>query len=90
MVHSLHAHSLFTAKYRRGVFTDELLRRREQIMIEACNSLGASMIRVHQASTSTCPSWCTTRQGRPARPGQLTQGRPFPGCSARSSWNGEA
>ncbi|RVX38974.1 hypothetical protein EDD27_1306 [Nonomuraea polychroma] len=40
MVHSLHAHVLFAPKYRRGVFTDELLRL-EEIMIEVYDSFAA-------------------------------------------------
>ncbi|GAA3519645.1 IS200/IS605 family transposase [Streptosporangium album] len=41
MVYSLHAHLVFTPKYRRGVFTDELLSRCEEIMTEVCDSFGA-------------------------------------------------
>ena len=32
VVHTLHAHLVFTPKYRRGPFTDEILRRREEVM----------------------------------------------------------
>lgn len=44
VVYSLHAHLVFTPKYRRGVFTDELLRRCEEIMIEVCDSFGAQLV----------------------------------------------
>ncbi|MFB9630361.1 IS200/IS605 family transposase [Nonomuraea helvata] len=44
VVYSLHAHLVFTPKYRRGVFTDELLRRCEEIMIEVCDSFGAELV----------------------------------------------
>ncbi|MEO3793219.1 IS200/IS605 family transposase [Nonomuraea sp. B10E15] len=44
VVYSLHAHLVFTPKYRRGVFTDEILRRCEEIMIEVCDSFGAELV----------------------------------------------
>ncbi|MEV0632992.1 IS200/IS605 family transposase [Nonomuraea wenchangensis] len=44
VVHSLHAHSVFTPKYWRKVFTDEILRRCEDIMIEVCDSFGAMLV----------------------------------------------
>ncbi|WP_106253052.1 IS200/IS605 family transposase [Nonomuraea fuscirosea] len=44
VVHALHAHLVFTPRYRRGVFTDELLRRCEDIMIEVCDSFGAELV----------------------------------------------
>ncbi|WP_406319948.1 IS200/IS605 family transposase [Streptosporangium sp. NBC_01639] len=44
VAYSLHAHLVFTPKYRRKVFTDEILRRREDIMIEACDSFGATLV----------------------------------------------
>ncbi|MGI5491197.1 IS200/IS605 family transposase [Microtetraspora malaysiensis] len=43
VVYSLHAHSVFTTTYRRGVFTDERLARREEIMAEVCDSFGAEL-----------------------------------------------
>ncbi|MFI6710042.1 IS200/IS605 family transposase [Nonomuraea sp. NPDC050478] len=43
VVYSLHAHLVFIPKYRRGVFTDEILRRCEGIMIEVCDSFGAEL-----------------------------------------------
>jgi putative transposase len=36
VVYTLHAHLVFTPKYRRKVFTDEILRRCEEIMREVC------------------------------------------------------
>jgi putative transposase len=33
-----------TPEYRRGVFTDELLRRCEEIMTEVCDSFGAELV----------------------------------------------
>jgi putative transposase len=35
---------VFTTKYRREVFTDETLRRCENIMIEVCDSFGAVLV----------------------------------------------
>lgn len=43
VVYSLHAHLVFTPKYRRGVLTDEILTRCEAIMIEVCDSFGAEL-----------------------------------------------
>ncbi|MEO3863589.1 IS200/IS605 family transposase [Acrocarpospora sp. B8E8] len=40
----LHAHLVFVPKYRRGVFTDELLRRCEAIMIEVCDNFDARLV----------------------------------------------
>ncbi|MER5421349.1 IS200/IS605 family transposase [Streptosporangium roseum] len=36
VVYSLHAHLVFVTKYRRGVFTGEMLVRCEEIMREVC------------------------------------------------------
>lgn len=36
VVHNLHAHLVFVTKYRRGVFTDAMLARCEEIMREVC------------------------------------------------------
>ncbi|MEU6998377.1 IS200/IS605 family transposase [Nonomuraea sp. NPDC046570] len=44
VVHSLHAHLVFTPIYRGEVFTDEILRRCEDIMIEVCDSFGAVLV----------------------------------------------
>ncbi|GAA4229216.1 putative transposase [Streptosporangium album] len=44
VIYSLHAHLVFTPKYRREVFTDEILRRCEDIMIEVCDNFGAVLV----------------------------------------------
>ncbi|MET8054823.1 IS200/IS605 family transposase, partial [Streptosporangium sp. NPDC005286] len=44
VVHPLHTHLVLTPRYRCGVFTDELLCRCEDIMIEVCDSLGARLV----------------------------------------------
>ncbi|MGW2196971.1 IS200/IS605 family transposase [Streptosporangium sp. NPDC001682] len=44
VVCALHAHLVFIPKYRRGVFTDEILRRCEDIMIEVCDGFGAELV----------------------------------------------
>ncbi|WP_327590538.1 IS200/IS605 family transposase [Nonomuraea sp. NBC_00507] len=36
VVYHLHAHLVFVTKYRRGVFTDEMLIRCEELMREVC------------------------------------------------------
>ena len=43
VVYNLHAHLVFTPKYRRGVFTDEILTRCEGIMREVCEDFGAEL-----------------------------------------------
>ncbi|MGW4135366.1 IS200/IS605 family transposase [Streptomyces mirabilis] len=37
----MHAHLLFTPKYRRGPFTDEILTRCEEMMRDVCADFGA-------------------------------------------------
>jgi hypothetical protein len=41
VVHILRAHLVFTPKYRRGPFTDEILARCEEIMTEVCTDFDA-------------------------------------------------
>lgn len=43
VVYTLHAHLVFTPKYRRGPFTDEILTRCEEIMREVCTKFGAEL-----------------------------------------------
>ncbi|MFD9659577.1 IS200/IS605 family transposase [Streptomyces mirabilis] len=43
VVCSLHAHLVFTPKYRRGPFTDEILTRCEEIMRDVCADFGAEL-----------------------------------------------
>lgn len=43
MVYNLHAHLVFTPKYRRGPFTREILARCEQIMADVCADFGAEL-----------------------------------------------
>lgn len=40
---NLHAHLVFTPKYRRGVFTNPMLDRCETIMAQVCDSFGSTM-----------------------------------------------
>ncbi len=42
MVHRPHAHVVFTPRHRHKAFTDEIPRRCEDIMIEACDGFGAT------------------------------------------------
>jgi putative transposase len=39
----LHAHLVFTPKYRRGPFTSQILRRCEEIMRDVCADFGAEL-----------------------------------------------
>ncbi|MEV0901863.1 IS200/IS605 family transposase [Actinoplanes sp. NPDC049802] len=43
VVHSLHAHLVFTTKYRRGALTDPILTRCEEIMRAVCADSGAEL-----------------------------------------------
>lgn len=43
VVYNLHAHLVFTPKYRCGPFTDAILRRCEQIMTDVCVDFGAEL-----------------------------------------------
>ena len=43
MVHNLHAHLVFTPKYRRAVFTSALLSTCEEAMSKVCADFGAEL-----------------------------------------------
>ena len=43
MVYNLHVHLVFTPKYRREPFIDEILARCEQIMADVCTDFGAEL-----------------------------------------------
>ncbi|MFD7407620.1 IS200/IS605 family transposase [Streptomyces sp. NPDC059866] len=43
VVYALHAHLVFTPRYRRGVLTDDLLARCEEIMRDVCADFGAEL-----------------------------------------------
>jgi len=43
VIYNLHAHLVFTPKYRRGVFTGEILVRCEEVMREVCVDFGAEL-----------------------------------------------
>lgn len=43
VVHNLHAHLVFTPKYRRAVFTDTLLGTCEEVMCKVCSDFGAEL-----------------------------------------------
>lgn len=42
-MHNLHAHLVFTPKYRRRVFTKAMLERMGQVMGEVCANFGATL-----------------------------------------------
>src|SRR5258707_11731680 len=44
VVHTLHAHLVFTPKYRRGPFTDEILRRCEEVMRAVCADFETELV----------------------------------------------
>ncbi|WP_432972640.1 IS200/IS605 family transposase [Dactylosporangium sp. CA-233914] len=43
VVHNLHAHLVFTTKYRRGALTDPILTRCQEIMADVCRDFGAEL-----------------------------------------------
>jgi REP element-mobilizing transposase RayT len=43
VVYTLHAHLVFTPKYRRKVFDDAMLTHREEIMRDVCEDFGAEL-----------------------------------------------
>jgi REP element-mobilizing transposase RayT len=44
VVSALHAHLVFVTKYRRGVLTDELLTRCEEVMREVCANFNTTLV----------------------------------------------
>jgi putative transposase len=44
VVYTLHAHVVFTPKYRRGPFTDEILTRCEEIMRAVCADFETELV----------------------------------------------
>lgn len=44
VVYTLHAHLVFTPKYRRGPFNHEILSRCETIMAQVCDDFGAELV----------------------------------------------
>src|SRR5690606_31782148 len=47
VVYNLHAHLVFVTKYRRGVLTDEMLTRCEEVMRKVCEDFGAELTEVN-------------------------------------------
>ena len=44
-VFACHAHLVFVTKYRRGVFTNEMLTRCEELASEVCEGFGAELVK---------------------------------------------
>ncbi|MET8751288.1 IS200/IS605 family transposase [Streptomyces sp. NPDC004667] len=44
VVYALHAHLVFTPKYRRGPFTDEILERCEEVMRAVCADFETKLV----------------------------------------------
>jgi putative transposase len=44
VVYTLHAHLVFTPKYRRGPFTDQILRRCEEVMRDVCADFETDLV----------------------------------------------
>jgi putative transposase len=47
---NLHPHPVFGTTYQRDTFTDQILTRREQIMPDACGSVG-TLLRAFDGET---------------------------------------
>ncbi|GAA3642186.1 transposase IS200 family protein [Lentzea atacamensis] len=43
VIYNPHVHLVLVTKYRRGAFTDQILRRCEEIMRDVCVGLGAEL-----------------------------------------------
>ncbi|MER6147798.1 IS200/IS605 family transposase [Streptomyces hirsutus] len=43
VIYNLHAHLVFVTKYRRGVFTDDMLTRCEEVMRDVCAGFEAEL-----------------------------------------------
>ncbi|GGP63087.1 hypothetical protein GCM10010214_41110 [Streptomyces abikoensis] len=87
VVRTLHAHLVFTPKYRRGPFTDEILRRCEEVMRAVCADFEAELVEFNgeRDNAITCTCWCTTRRRSPC-PGWSAHSKTSqPAASARSS-----
>jgi putative transposase len=62
---NLHAHLVFTPKYRRGPLTSAILDRCEEIMAEVCTDFGAELHEfngetdhVHLMTSARPTTWC--------------------------------
>ncbi|WTO58542.1 IS200/IS605 family transposase [Streptomyces sp. NBC_00045] len=44
VVYTLHAHLVFTPRYRRGPFTDEILTRCEEVMLAVCADFATELV----------------------------------------------
>ncbi|WP_079159684.1 transposase [Streptomyces griseus] len=55
VVHTLHAHLVFTPEYRRGPFTDEILRRCEEVMRDVCADFGTELVEFKNTSRPALP-----------------------------------
>src|SRR5712664_3524589 len=84
VVYTLHAHLVFTPKYRRGPFTDEILRRCEEIMRAVCADFETELVEFNGERDHVHHS-CTTPRRSHYR-GSWAPSRAFPPVgSARSS-----
>ena len=63
-MHNLHAHLVFAAKYRRGVFDTEILNLCEQLMAQVCTGFGATLAEFNQkdAPLSTVKDYITNQK----------------------------
>ena len=77
VVYTIHAHLVFTPKYRRGPFTDEILTRCEEVMRAVCADFGTELVQfngepdhvhllVHYPPRrSPCPGWSAPSRACP-------------------------
>ncbi|GLX00604.1 hypothetical protein [Microtetraspora sp. NBRC 16547] len=88
--YSLHAHPVFPTKYRRGVFTGDLLSRGEYIMIKVAVSCGGARRdgRLSRLPLSIIREYIENQKRPDQRPGgereAIPPGRERPGFLAKS------
>ncbi|MFF3518490.1 transposase, partial [Streptomyces sp. NPDC002573] len=70
VVCTLHAHLVFTPKYRRGPFTGEILTRCEEVMRDVCTDFSAELNTSQGGggSSVSSPSPCTLHPAEVRRP----------------------
>jgi len=89
VVSLLHAHLVFTPKYRRGVFDAALLAATEAVMSEVCADFGVTLVEPKRRRRPRTPAGRVPAD-RPTLPvGRLAQGRLCSGVAKGSPQPGQ-